>query len=111
GVYVLCLVFVVTHADELQEAEAVWFVVAPLARDQLPIPVAHLLCVLGAVVAQMTEAMVLANHILRGRGNARAGNPDRRMRLLDWSRPKVHHAQLIIPALPGENGPSRPGLN
>src|SRR5262245_65932616 len=59
----------------------------------------------------MTEAMVLANHVLRGRGDAGAGNPDRRMRLLDWSRPKVHHAELIMPAVPGENVPRRPGLD
>src|SRR5262249_56611276 len=59
----------------------------------------------------MTEAMVLANHILRGRGDARAGNPDRRMRLLDRPRPKVHHAELIVPAVPGENVPRGPGLD
>src|SRR5262249_6609077 len=59
----------------------------------------------------MTEAMVLANPVLRGRGDAGAGNPDRRMRLLDWSRPKVHHAELIMPAVPGENVPRRPGLD
>src|SRR5262245_65102314 len=59
----------------------------------------------------MTEAMVLANHVLRGRGDAGAGNPDWRMRLLDWSRPKVHHAELIMPAVPGENVPRGPGLD
>src|SRR6266566_9558968 len=59
----------------------------------------------------MTEAMVLANHVLRGRGDAGARNPDRRVRLLDRPRPKVHHTELIVPAVPGENVLCGPGLD
>ena len=58
GVEILRLGIGLGHADELQEAEPVRIVVAPLARNQLPITVAHLLRVLGAVIAQMAEAMI-----------------------------------------------------
>ena len=110
GVEVLGLGIGLADANELQETEPVGIVVAPLARDQLPIAVAHRLGVLGAVIAQMAEAMVQADDIFRGRGDAGAGNPDRRMRLLDRPRPEVHHAELIMLAVPGEDLLRRPGL-
>ena len=39
-----------------------------------------------------------------------AGNPDRRMRLLDRPRPQVHHAELVVLAVPGEHLLCRPRL-
>src|SRR5262249_19789842 len=96
--------------DQLQEAEAVRIVVAALARHQLPIAVAHLRGVLGAVVAQMAEAVVEADHVLGRRGDAGARNPDGWMRLLDRPRPEIDHAELIVLAVPGEYLLRRPGL-
>ena len=98
-------------ADELQEAEAIRIVVAALARRAVPIAVGHRLGVLGAEIAQMTEAVVVLDDIFGGRGNAGARNPDRRMRLLDRPRPQVDHAELIMLAVPGENLPRRPRLD
>ena len=54
--------------------------------------------------------MIEADDVFRGRREARAGNPDRRMRLLDRPRPQVHHAELIVPAVPGEDLFRRPRL-
>ena len=71
------------HADELQEAQAVGIGVAALFRGQFPIAFDHGLGVPGAEIAQVAEAMVVIDDVFRGRGDARAGNPDRRMRLLD----------------------------
>ena len=67
GVELLGLGIGLGDADELQEAVPVRIVVPSLARHQLPIAVADLLGVLGAVVAQMAEAMVVADDVLGGR--------------------------------------------
>ena len=56
-------------ADKLQEAEPVGIRVPALARHQVPIAVGDLLGVLGAVVTQVAEAMILADDIFRCRGN------------------------------------------
>src|SRR5207253_613356 len=73
--------------DELQEAVPERIVVATLARASVPIAVAHLLRRLQAVVAEMAKAMVVVDNIVGGPRNARAGNPNRRMWLLDRPRP------------------------
>ncbi len=85
-------------------------VVAPLARDQLPIAVADGGGGLGAEIAQMAEAVVEADYILGSGRHAGAGDPDRRMRLLDRPRPQIDHRQLIMLAVPGEHLPRRPRL-
>ncbi len=59
----------------------------------------------------MAEAMVLADDEFRRAGNAGAGNPDRRMRLLDRPRPEIDHAELIVLAVPGKDLARRPGLD
>src|SRR6476469_6555408 len=84
------------NAYELQEAVAERIVVAALARAGFPVAVAYLLRRLQAIITEMAEAMIVIDHIFRGARNARAGYPDRRMRLLNRSRPQVHHAELVV---------------
>src|SRR5262249_56023903 len=58
----------------------------------------------------MTETMIEADDEFRGRGNAGPRDPDRRMRLLDRARPEIHHAELIMLAVPGKDFLRRPCL-
>src|SRR3984893_3560011 len=91
------------YADQLQETQPVGIGIAAALRDRFPEIIAEAVRVLGAVVAQMTEAVVPVDHELdRGRA-ARARDPDRGVRLLDRPWPEIDHGQLIMPAVPGEN--------
>ena len=110
GVKVFRLGIGLGDADELQKTQAIRIVVAALAHRVVPIAVGHRLGVLGAEIAQMTEAVVVLDDIFGGGGKAGAGNPHRRMRLLDRPRPQVDHAELIMLAVPGENLARRPRL-
>ena len=47
--------------------------------------------------------MVVLGGKIPGRKTAAAGNPDRRMRLLNRPRPYIHHRQFEVLAVPREN--------
>src|SRR3984893_892352 len=90
------------YPNELQESEAIGVRIPPPLLDRFPEIVTKAVGVLGAVVAQMTEAVVAVDHELHGRGTAGARDPDRRMRLLHRPRPEIDHGQLVMLAVPGE---------
>src|SRR5262249_32589461 len=89
---------------QLQEAQTVRGQVAALLLNYPPIAVAN-----GAQggfvpeVAQEAVAVVVLDREVVSTGTARAGDPDGRMGLLDWPWPQVHHGQLEVLTIPGED--------
>ncbi len=98
------------HADQLQKAEPIGIRVAAALGHPVPVKIAEAVGVLRAVVTQMAEAIVAVDDEIDRGGAAGARNPDRRMRLLQRPRPQVHHRQLIMLAVPGEDFLGAPGF-
>src|SRR5262249_58460793 len=96
--------------DQWRKAEPIRIGVAAALRHRLPEIITEAVGVLGAVVAEMAEAVVAIDHEFHRGGAAGTGNPDRRMRLLDRPWPEGEHRQLIVPAVPGEDLLCLPGL-
>ena len=111
GVEVFGLGVGLGDADQLQKTQAIRIVVAAFAHRHLPIAVGHRFGVLGAEIAQVAEAIIVVDDIFCSGGEPGAGNPDRRMRLLDRPRPEIHHPELIVLAVPGKDLPRRPRLD
>ena len=98
------------HADQLQKAEPIGIRIAAALGHPVPVKIAETVGILRAVIAQVTKAVVAVDDEIDRGGAAGAGNPDRRMRLLDRPRPQVHHRQLIVLAVPGKNFLGAPGF-
>ncbi len=77
--------------------------------DPLPEAFHELLAAQVAAEAEVAVVVVVLGAEVPGLDRAAAGDPDRRVRLLDRLRPGVHVAQLEVLAVPGEGVLLRPG--
>ena len=53
------------HSDQLQKTKSIGVGIAPLARNRVPIVIAEGLGVLGPEIAEMAEAIVVADDVFR----------------------------------------------
>src|SRR5262249_59792342 len=78
--------------DQLQKAEPIRIGIAAALRHRLPEIVAEAVGVLGAVVAQMAEAVVAIDHEFQRGGAAGDGDPDRRRLGAGWTAAEMVRA-------------------
>ncbi len=103
GVVLLGLRVGLAHRDELEEAGPVRVRVEAALVDELPEPVHDLLAELAPEVAQVAVAVVVLGGEVPRREAAEPRHPHRRVGLLDRPGPEVHHAELLVLAVPGEH--------
>ena len=91
------------HRDELQEARAIRIALEPLLVHHVPVAVHHGGGGTGARVGEEAVADIVLGGEVEGADAARAGHPDRRVRLLHRPWPEVDLAELEVLPVPRED--------
>src|SRR5262249_20395104 len=100
----------VADADHLEESATVRIRFFAQRGHSLPVTVDHLLRALVTAEREIAVVVAALRAEIPGLDRGLAGNPDRRMRLLDWLRPAVDVTQLGEFAVPGERFSLAPRL-
>src|SRR5207237_5603462 len=101
----------VADADLLEERAGIRVLLLAELAEPLPVPLHHLLGALVAAEGEVAVVVAVLGAEVPGLDRAEAGDPDRRMRLLDRLRPKIHVPELGVLAVPGERFALRPRLD
>ena len=110
-VVLLRLLVGLRHGDDLREAEAVRIQLLALLRHHFPVAVGNLLARDVSEVRKEAVLVIVIGAEVVGLDRSAAGNPNRRMRLLQRLRPQVHVTQLGVLAVEREHVFGLPGLD